>query len=49
MNVRRSMDHYLMGLAWLGLGEKEKAKSELSQAVNLDLNNTWGRIQLSLR
>jgi hypothetical protein len=36
-----------MGLAWLGQGEKEKAKIELKQAIDLDLNNTWGRIQLS--
>ena len=47
INVRRSRDHYLMGLAWLGQGEKEKAKIELKQAIDLDLNNTWGRIQLS--
>jgi tetratricopeptide (TPR) repeat protein len=49
MNVRRSRDHYLMGLAWLGEGEKEKAKSELREAIDLDLNNAWGRIQLSLQ
>jgi hypothetical protein len=38
-----------MGLAWLGEGEKEKAKSELREAIDLDLNNAWGRIQLSLQ
>jgi tetratricopeptide (TPR) repeat protein len=47
MNVRRSRDHYLMGLALLGQGEREKARSELGQAISLDLNNTWGSIQLS--
>jgi tetratricopeptide (TPR) repeat protein len=47
LNVRRSSSHYLMGLARLGLGEKEKAQSELEQAIDLDLNNTWARIQMS--
>jgi len=47
LNVRRSTSRYLMALARLGLGDKKRARSELKQAIDLDLNNTWARIALS--
>jgi len=47
LNVRRSTSRYLLALARLGLGDKERARSELKKAIDLDLNNTWARIALS--
>jgi tetratricopeptide (TPR) repeat protein len=48
LNVRRSGDHYLRGLAQLGMGDKDKARSEMKTALELDVNNIWARTQLSL-
>jgi tetratricopeptide (TPR) repeat protein len=47
LNVRRARNHYLSGLANWGKGLEDKAKSEFLQALGLDPNNVWARIQLS--
>jgi len=40
-------NHYLIGLAYEGLGEKEKAKEEFSQAFEIDPSHVWSKQHLS--
>jgi len=44
---RRSDGHYLMGLAYLGKGMQKEAKQEFTEAVKLNINNTWANKYLS--
>ena len=39
-------NHYLTGLAYEGLGEKEKAKTEFTKALELDPGHVWSKEHL---
>ena len=45
--IRRSDAHYLVGLGYLGLEDKARARAELEQAARLDIYNLWARVMLS--
>ena len=45
-NVQMADAHYLLGLGYLGKGEKAKAKSEFQLSVGLDMNHLWASRQL---
>ena len=40
------MNHYLAGLAYQGLGEKDKAKTEFSMVLELNPGHIWGKVHL---
>ena len=44
-DIRRSNAHYLIGLGFLGLGEKDKAQAEFTQAADFDIYNLWARVR----
>ena len=39
--------HYLVGLGYLGLEDRARARAELEQAARLDVYNLWARLMLS--
>jgi len=39
--------HYIIGLGYLGQGRPDKAKGEFEQAVQLNVNHLWARVELS--
>jgi tetratricopeptide (TPR) repeat protein len=39
-------NHYLTGLAYEGMGEKEKAKEEFANALKLNPGHIWSKIHL---
>ncbi len=39
--------HYLAGLAYEGMGQKDKAKTEFSKALELNPGHVWGKYHLS--
>ncbi|MFB3785294.1 MAG: DUF5107 domain-containing protein [bacterium] len=45
--TRQATGHFLQGLGFLGQGEKDKAKEEFRQAVELNQSHLWARYQLS--
>jgi tetratricopeptide (TPR) repeat protein len=45
-DAQRATNHYLAGLAYKGLGEKEKAKTEFSEVLKLDPSHIWSKVQL---
>jgi tetratricopeptide (TPR) repeat protein len=45
--ARLAEAHYIIGLGYLGNGEREKAKAEFEQAIKLDVNHLWAKVQLS--
>jgi tetratricopeptide (TPR) repeat protein len=47
LNVRRARAHYLMGLAYLGKGDRTRAKEELDKATRLNINLLWARALLA--
>jgi tetratricopeptide (TPR) repeat protein len=47
LNVRKARNHYLSGLAYLGKGMEEKARTEFAESLSLDSNQVWAKIQLS--
>ena len=40
---RLAANHYLAGLAYKGLGENEKAKTEFTKALELDPGHVWSK------
>jgi tetratricopeptide (TPR) repeat protein len=46
--ARRSQSHYLLGLSFLGMGEKEDARTEFEKACELDMNHYWAKHYLSM-
>ncbi len=44
---RKAQAHYLLGLSYLGKGDKEKAKSEFENALGLNINHIWAQHYLS--
>jgi tetratricopeptide (TPR) repeat protein len=45
--ARRSQAHYLLGLSFLGKGEKERAGTEFKKACELNINHLWAKHYLS--
>jgi len=45
--IRKSSAHYLVGLGYLGLEERARAKEEFKQAAGLDIYNLWAKVMLS--
>jgi tetratricopeptide (TPR) repeat protein len=45
---RRAQAHYLLGLSYLGRGEKAKARDEFEEALRLNINHLWARHYRSL-
>lgn len=45
---RRAQAHYLLGLGYLGSGDKVKASSELQKALELDINHFWAKNYLNV-
>ena len=43
-DIRRSGAHYLVGLGFLGLDERARARAEFTQAAGLDIYNLWARV-----
>jgi tetratricopeptide (TPR) repeat protein len=41
--ARRSQAHYLLGLSFLGKGEREKARVEFEKACELNINHLWAK------
>ena len=46
LNVRRARLHYLRGLVHKAQGEAAAARAEFEQALSLDVNQLWARVQL---
>ena len=46
--MRNASAHFILGLAYLGKGDKGQAKQELQQAVELNQGHVWARYYLSL-
>jgi tetratricopeptide (TPR) repeat protein len=44
---RRAQARYLLGLSYLGLGDKVKAKSEFEKAMELNINHLWAKHYLA--
>jgi tetratricopeptide (TPR) repeat protein len=42
--IRRSSAHYLIGLGYLGLEDRARARAEFDQAARLDIYNLWARV-----
>ncbi len=42
--IRRSNAHYLVGLGYLGLEDKARAKAEFEEAARLDIYNLWAGV-----
>ncbi len=45
--IEMASNHYLIGLAYEGLGEKVKAKKEFKKAVDIDPSHVWSKVHLS--
>ena len=45
--IRRSSAHYLVGLGYLGLEDRARARAEFQQAARLDIYNLWAKVLLS--
>jgi tetratricopeptide (TPR) repeat protein len=46
--IRRSNAHYLVGLGYLGLEDRARAKAEFDEAARLDIYNLWAGVLSSL-
>jgi tetratricopeptide (TPR) repeat protein len=44
---RRAQAHYLLGLAHLGIGDRESAKGEFAKALELNINHLWAQRYLA--
>jgi Tfp pilus assembly protein PilF len=44
---QRAQAHYLLGLSYLGNGDKERAKAEFVKALELDIDHLWAEYFLS--
>ena len=45
--IRRSNAHYLVGLGYLGLEDRARAKAEFEEAARLDIYNLWAKVMSS--
>jgi Flp pilus assembly protein TadD len=45
-NLQKARDHYLSGLAYEGLGEKDKARTEYASALELNPGHIWSKVHL---
>lgn len=45
-NLQKARDHYLSGLAYEGLGEKDKARTEYNTALELNPGHIWSKVHL---
>jgi tetratricopeptide (TPR) repeat protein len=45
---RTAQAHYLLGLSFFGRGDKVKAKSEFTKALELNINHHWAKHYLDL-
>jgi tetratricopeptide (TPR) repeat protein len=45
--IRRSQAHYLVGLGYLGLEDRARARAEFEQAARLDIYNLWAKVMSS--
>lgn len=45
-DLQRATNHYITGLAYEGLGEKEKAKTEFTETLKINPSHIWSRIHL---
>jgi len=45
--VQMARAHYLLGLGYLGKGKRAEAKEEFKEALRLNINHLWARVQLS--
>ena len=43
---RIALNHYLMGLAYEGLGEKENAKTEFAETLKINPGHIWSKVHL---
>ena len=43
-DIRRSNSHYLIGLGFLGLDDKARAKEEFKKAAGFDIYNLWAKV-----
>lgn len=43
---RRAQAHYLLGLGYLGRGDKEEARTKFKKSLELNLNHLWAKQQL---
>ena len=46
-NVKLARIHYLLALAYMGKGERAKARQELEKTLELDINHLWAGAYLS--
>jgi tetratricopeptide (TPR) repeat protein len=44
--ARKALGHYLIGLGYLGKGQKKQAKSAFEKSVELNVSNVWAKHQL---
>lgn len=45
--ARQADAHYLLGLGYLGQGDRDKAKAQFEQALELNQAHLWARYQLA--
>jgi tetratricopeptide (TPR) repeat protein len=45
-DARKADAHYALGLGYLGKGQRNKARDEFEQAVNLNVSHLWAKAQL---
>lgn len=43
---RRAAGHYQMGLAWEGLGDKDKARAEFTETLKINPGHIWSKVHL---
>jgi len=46
-DARKADAHYALGLGYLGKGQRNKARDEFEQAVNLNVSHVWAKAQLA--
>jgi tetratricopeptide (TPR) repeat protein len=46
-DIQRAQAFYLLGLSYLGMEDREKAKSEFEKALELNINHLWAKHYLS--
>lgn len=46
-NVKLARTHYLLALAYMGKGDREKTKAELEKTLELNINHIWAHAYLS--
>ncbi len=46
-NIKRARTHYLLALAYMGKGDRAKARQELEKTLELNINHLWAGVYLS--